>query len=548
VTSAVAEDAPGTPAVPDAPRALALARATDLARRILTRGRPAASRPDGLPAELAVEALSRAWPPGARRSVGGRAAEVVELTALVALHHLVGDPGRVPIPSGLAPGDVFDEDVRGSDDLEEELWGDGVPLGELAAVLGSERRGPRVTGLCVLAAGLGVTEAAELLGRDEARLRGDLRHLGRRWCDRRRLGLDPDVPEVPGLDAAEVDGDGTRPAAPAAVAPSVTPEDDLSHLLAVADARARRRRRRRGGAAGIAAAVLLAVPAAVVLVDDGPPEQVETVAGPTTTAPTTTSTTASTVPVTVPVTAPPAPVATTTAPTTVPATTTTTLPPTTAPPANQPLRATLEVLTPQVQAGATASLRVSWSDPDLADPDVRIVDVWGDPEVFLAFEPSTRPACEAPGPGGSGTRDLRFRYTTPGTYTVSVVLTACDGNGTFGERAGLTATVEVLAPTVAGTPGRAVVAVVDAGGPDAESAVATFTPTGGPAVVLDAREPAVALRAPGGAPGSTATVLRLPDGAVGELRLEAGGSCRTATVDLSSTIPLVPRVVLDRPC
>lgn len=553
--------APG-PAVADA-RGPVLADAAGLAVRVLARGRPALPGAHEVAVEVATEALSRTWPPGRGGDdhTGSRARRVIEVTALGCLHQLVGHPGRVAVPAGLAPGDVFDEDVRGSDELEEELWGDGVPLGELAAVLGQERRGPRLVGLLVLAAGLGVVDAAQRLGRTPEEVAGELVHLGRRWTDRRRLGLDRDLPIPPPLpedaDDAPGSGDATegRSAGDAGAAGRGGPPLDLERALAGADARSLRRRRTRHrslAAVAATAVVALAVPVGVlVLGGDREPLRVDAAAPSSTTAPPTLPSTSvaplAPAPDTVPVPVPTAPPPTAPAATTTTAVTTTAPPPPSLPP-NQPMQAALEVLTPEVEAGRTATVRLRWSDPDLADPDVRVVDVWGDPEVFFAFAPAGRPPCEAPGAGGSGTRDLAFRYATPGTYTMSVVVTSCDGLGGWGERQSLSAQVRVTPPLVGGVAGRTVVAVVEAPGFDAESATASLVPAAGPAVELEERSPPLPLRAPGGAEGSGATVLRVPAGAVGELRLTAAGTCRAGDVDLTAAAPAVPRVVLDRPC
>lgn len=519
--------------------------AAGLASRMLGRGVPALPSADGLAVEVATEALSRV-------GTGAPTPRLVEAVVKGALDHLVGHPGRVPVPPGLTPGDLFEGEELRSDDLEEELWIEGVPLGELGALAGALRRPARLAAMLVLAAGLDPVSAAHLTGRGVTSLREDLHQVGRRWVDRRLLGVDPDVPIPPPLPD-EPEADLPAPAADrrealvmlAASAPVLDADRALAGMVTRAS---RRRRNRRSTAAALVAASVLVPLVAIGLRDDRAPISIEAADAPPRASTSTTVTTTTTVPVTVAEAVPIAPVTTAqpvlVAPPTAPPTT---APETIPPPTNTPLTATLEVLTPIVEAGRTAVARVVWSDPDLAEP-LRFVGIWGDPEVFYSVPADLQPGCESPGTGGSGAEELRFRYATPGTYTVSVSVTSCDGNGTFGERVTLSGRIQVLPPIVRDQPGRTVVVAVT-GTLDAESAVAILTPEGGAPVQLEARNPPLPLTA-SGMPTDTGvpTVLRMPDGVRGELRLGEGEACRRGTVDLTVSAPRVLRLVLSDPC
>lgn len=519
--------------------------AAGLASRLVGRGTPAPPSADELAVEVATAALARV-------GTDAPTPRLVEAVSSAALDHLVGHPGRVPVPPGLVPGDVFEGEELGSDDLEEELWADGVPLAELGALACTLRRPARLSALLVLAAGLDPATAAHLTGRSAAAVADDLRLVGRRWTDRRLLGLDPDVTAPPPLP--DDDREPSPPPAPdrraalvllAASAPSL----DTDRALAGVSARAARRRRaRRTTAAALAAVAALVPVAALALHEDDRPIRIEAADAPTRASTTTTTPAATTVPPTVVDAVPLAPVVTAPSTTSPPSTLPSTTVPATLPAApNSTLSATLEVITPEVEAGRTAVARVVWSDPDLAAP-LRFVDIWGDPEVFYTFPADLHPGCDSPGDGGSGTQELRFRYATPGTYTLSLSITSCGGNGAYGERTTLSGRILVTAPTVSGAEGRTVVAAAT-GGLDAESAVATFTPEGGAPVEVEPRAPWLPLSASGMPVGTgVPTVLRMPDGVRGELRLGEGAACRSGTVDLTVSAPRVLRVVLADPC
>ena len=266
----------------------------------------------------------------------------------------------------------------------------------------------------------------------------------------------------------------------------------------------------------------------------------------TTSAPTTTLLAAGGVLLASPV-APPSTLAITTtvaAPVTTPASVDTAPPTTVAP--NQQLSASLVLLTPTVEAGAVASLRVDWSDADMGQGSIapRYIVTWGDPLVSSAIDTTTTSPCEAPGAPASGSDTLRFRYSTPsvdGPYRVSVVLETCDGRGAYSERVELTAEIIVEPPVfldpadpgATGTPGRPVVVFQPPvfGGvawPLLERSIAEYVP---------ADAPGTPIRLAGGSPvaiyttSGPATVLVLPADAAGAIRLRwtDPGSCASTT-------------------
>jgi len=267
------------------------------------------------------------------------------------------------------------------------------------------------------------------------------------------------------------------PAPPASAAAVVAaglaePGLDLRAARRLVEVRAQHalRLRRYGMIGGVGAAILLLVVGAAVLLGDDRPREVVADGDATTTS--TTAAPATTAPPTV---APSTVVGTTSiVSTTVPVVSTSTSTTTTLPP-NRPLEASLRVVTP-VEAGRTATAEVSWSDPDLADPlGPQVVTVWGDPLVSSPLlAAGGRPACAAPGPGGSGTVPLTFRYSTPGSYTLRVELTTCGGQGPYGETRTLTLPVEVggARVTVLGLPAGA--------DPGADATVTTFPGGGAP--------------------------------------------------------------------
>ena len=216
--------------------------------------------------------------------------------------------------------------------------------------------------------------------------------------------------------------------------------------------------------------------------------------------------------------------------------------PTTTLPPNQPLQASLTVLTPEVAAGGVARGALAWSDADLGAGTPRHVVAWGDPILSTPVDTSPRAACDAPAGPTSGVDELQFRYSTPGTYLVRVTVETCGGQGAYAERVAVDAQVPitVVAPTY-----------VDPDDPEQTSrgqSVVVFTPPrpgGAPwpplataAVELvpstDPTRP-VLLRDAGGPEVFTtsgpATVLVVPEGAMGAIRVRwtDPASCATTT-------------------
>lgn len=339
-------------------------------------------------------------------------------------------------------------------------------------------------------------------------------------------GSAPTTPEQTG---------GPRPPGPT-VRPTLSPTSavvaglavaglDLRTARAVVDARAGRRLRARRIALGSCAAVAV-IGLGIAVFPRPEPDDVVADADSSTTTSSVPDTTLP--PDTVPVAAPAAPTT---------AVTTTTVrkpvivlpPPPTAPPPtlapNQPLNVSI-VAPGSVTAGDTVDVSVQWSDPDFADPaGLQIAAVWGDPAVTLPVGGESRPACDAPGPGGSGTVPLRFRYATPGIYQVSVQASACDGAGAYGEDRTLTTQIEVKAP--AGE--RVVVAGGAAGGRSPDAAEVTFVPASPTSPV----PPPIAPRAELGqvdTSGGRVGVIRVPVDFVGEVQFHWGGDCQPGSI------------------
>lgn len=269
--------------------------------------------------------------------------------------------------------------------------------------------------------------------------------------------------EVTGADPGAGDAAAVSPMASILAGLAVTDLDldRARHLVSLRAGRRLRRRRLTLTGAG----ALLAVALAVVLWPRPAPREV-VAADATTTTTSTSSTTTTTVAPTITTVATTAPI-TTAAPviTTVPTTIATT---TVAP--NRPMTVTAQVLSSPaglpVQAGDTVTLRVTWSDPDLADAStVAISADFGDPLVALPADASTRPPCNQAGPGASGVVDVPFRFASSGALAVKVDVTACGGGGTYGEHQTVQVPVQVQAPDA----GRRVVVVAGGDGrsPDA---------------------------------------------------------------------------------
>jgi hypothetical protein len=317
---------------------------------------------------------------------------------------------------------------------------------------------------------------------------------------------------------------------------------DLHTARGVVETRAGRRIRLRRGALAAAAVVVVAVAATALLRREDPREVIadggeeSTTTAPATTAPPGTV-------VTVPVTAAPSSVVTTT--TLRPALT---LPPTTAAPTNVPLEASLSGPT-TAAPGEPVTLDVTWNDPDFADPaGPRFVVVWGDPVVGSPVDSSTRAACDTPGAGSAGTRSFPFSFSRPGTYTVSVEVSGCDGQGLFAETRTLQTVVTVgdgAAVVAAVPPGRspagAVASIIRSG--TSEELVTQNVADLGQVLLSDPARGAVVLRASSPLGADDEVQLRWPDGCarggptgdVADLRVAECYSPTTTTT--SSTVP-----------
>lgn len=329
------------------------------------------------------------------------------------------------------------------------------------------------------------------------------------------------------------DGDGAStparsPSTPAAaiLAGLAVPGLDLDEARHLVTVRSARRIRRRRVVMGSTCAVV-AVGLAVLLWPRPDPREINadgerttttsSTIAPATTAPPTESTV----------------VVTTVAPTTSVAPTLTTLPvttlaPTTTVPPNQPMAVSARLVDVDGRAigdpavAQTVVLEVSWSDADVVDPaSVSATADFGDPAVSLPISGTTRPPCDGHGSGATGVIKVPFRYATPtvaGQSTnIRVEVTACDGQGAYGERRTLEVPVRVAA---AASGSRAVVI----GGGDGRS------PDAGEVI-----DPAGAVLSPPRVPdlqqvladGSTrATVATVPATQAGRLLLKWGTACQ----------------------
>lgn len=266
---------------------------------------------------------------------------------------------------------------------------------------------------------------------------------------------------------------------------------DIDHAREVVAIRAARRLRRRHTVMACVAVVFglaltVAVwprhePRKVVAADDNTSTTVTSEATSTTVAAVTTVPPSITSP---PTTAPP--VSITTVTTTIPTTTSTAV-------VVRPLAVTAQLHTGDATgpstsaavAGQTVTLRVQWSDPDLADPNAVSVHAdFGDPLLALPVSSTTHPPCDTRGNGASGIVDVPFRYSTVDPALgrldtkVRIEVTSCDGAGAYGKRVTLELPVTVTAPSV----GQRIVVLAGAEGgrsPDAAEArtsVATYPP------------------------------------------------------------------------
>lgn len=374
----------------------------------------------------------------------------------------------------------------------------------------------------------------------------------------------PDLPHTGASDTGASDTGAPDTSAPDTgataqlelLAPLAPAGLDLVAARAKVDAVASGRRRGRRILAGSCAAVLvIAGCVAVALLGANDPDDI-VADGDRTERSTTTSTsttlpdadarvTASSVP-TAPTVAPVVPTTTVASSTTVPVTAAppTTLPP---PPPNQALEAQLTLLSPNPEAGDLAEIDLVWRDADHSGTAPHLAIDWGDPAVSVVRAVPAGGPCDAPGPPAGGTERLGFRYATPGEHEVSVVVSTCDGVGPYAERVRLTTKIVVREP--AGGAERAVVAVVPRqvgiDEPPLDDAAAELLVDGAAALPLAARRPALQQVTAAG----SATVLRVPVGAVGTLRLTwAVAPCpASGPIDLASAAPGVAPQVVVRP-
>ena len=134
------------------------------------------------------------------------------------------------------------------------------------------------------------------------------------------------------------------------------------------------------------------------------------------------------------------------APPLAPESTVATAPTTVAPLRNQPMTAELVVSTSQIEAGSVIEATVRWSDPDLAlgYSAPHQIQNWGDPVLAAEVTPTPSQSCDTAGSPAQGETISRFSYSTPGQYTLRVVLDTCAGQGGYSERVEKTQLITVL--------------------------------------------------------------------------------------------------------
>ncbi len=121
-------------------------------------------------------------------------------------------------------------------------------------------------------------------------------------------------------------------------------------------------------------------------------------------------------------------------------------PSTVAPFQNQPMTAELVVSSSQIEAGSVIEATVRWSDPDLAlgYAAPHQIQNWGDPVLASEVTPTLSQSCDTAGLPARGETISRFSYSTPGQYTLRVVLDTCAGQGGYSERLERTQVITVL--------------------------------------------------------------------------------------------------------
>lgn len=170
----------------------ACAGVVGLARRVLDRNREAPSLSDPVADEVAVEAFARARV----HHLGDNEhamQKVVGWTADLCLEHLIGHPGRVPLPDGARADDLLPADLL-EDGVGAEWDVHGLALWELQEALAGARRTDRRVGVVCLGAGTAPGDAAVLLGLEEPEVRTSIARIGTRLADRRRVASEVESP------------------------------------------------------------------------------------------------------------------------------------------------------------------------------------------------------------------------------------------------------------------------------------------------------------------------------------------------------------------
>ena len=194
--------------------------------------------------------------------------------------------------------------------------------------------------------------------------------------------------------------------------------------------------------------------------------------------------------------------------------------------ADQPPQAAIIALSTQPVVGDVATFRIAWSDPDLpagTEPSVYLQT--GDPAVVTPASATATGAC-SPGEARTGVVDRATRFSRAGTYTVSVLVSAC------GQTALATTTVTVGEPAA----GRSVV-ITSASSelkPEQGSLAYSETP-GDPSswVAVPPRDPTLDLWHD----GYPATVIVLDPTMAATMRLQFGSCSLEAPFDLSTVAP-----------
>ena len=218
------------------------------------------------------------------------------------------------------------------------------------------------------------------------------------------------------------------------------------------------------------------------------------------------------------------------------------------PASESPLGAELSV-SRTITVGTPFTLAIDWNDADHAvsgEPSVEVE--WNDPYLSPAAVEPPAGSCGATGSPRAGRIERTFRYSTPGSRTISVRLRSCGGTGPLGEDV-----TEGLPVQVAGVAGAPLVAGVDAGAgdPDAAAAVRYDAATGGAQTLANRSEAvdqvlrrdravrATVLIAPGWSAGDV-VLLQFPDEACRWAALGASGAGAAAVLTQQGCQPERP--------